>query len=192
MSKCLVPKHEEHALLAPGENPELDDSYLLPGSGIKIYWQMIGEMQWAVAALGRIDLISATVEMVARFRPAPRKGHLEQLQRVYTYLRNYKKTAIKFNVELPDYSHYKVREYNWGHIYHPCKEEIPSGMLEPRGKPVLMTTFVDANLLHDMVTGCSCTGIIHMLNKTPSHRMVYQTPEHSRDSNLFCGSSHCC
>ena len=143
----------------------MDESELLSGPDIKIYWQMIGEMQWAVA-LGRIDLISATVAM-ARFRPAPRKGHLDRLKRLYTYLRNYKKTAIKFNVELPDYSHYEVLPCNWGHIYHPCSEEIPQHMPEPRGKPVLMTTFVDANLLHDMVTGRSCTGIIHMLNKTP-------------------------
>ena len=49
----------------------MDESELLSGPDIKIYWQMIGEMQWAVA-LGRIDLISATVAM-ARFRPAPRK-----------------------------------------------------------------------------------------------------------------------
>ena len=40
-------------------------------------------------------------------------------------------------------------------------------MPEPKGKPVLTTTFVDANLLHDVITGRSCTGIIHMLNKTP-------------------------
>ncbi len=160
-----VPKREIHAPLEPGDHPELDESELLPGPGIKIYWQMIGEMQWAVA-LGRIDLISATVAM-ARFRPAPRTGHLDRLKRVYTYLRNYKKTAIKFNIEMPDYSQYEVLPCNWGHIYHPCSEEIPHNMPEPRGKPILMTTFVDANLLHDMVTGRSCTGIIHMLNKTP-------------------------
>ena len=40
-------------------------------------------------------------------------------------------------------------------------------MPEPRGKPVTITTFVDANLMHDMVTGRSVTGIIHMMNKTP-------------------------
>ena len=37
----------------------------------------------------------------------------------------------------------------------------------PKGKPVLTTSFWDANLLHDIITGRSCTGIIHMLNKTP-------------------------
>eukprot|EP00957_Ditylum_brightwellii_P045002 3414050-Ditylum_brightwellii.AAC.1 len=45
---------------------------------IKKYWQMIGEMQWAVA-LGRVDIIVATMTM-ARFRPAPRQGHLKCLK----------------------------------------------------------------------------------------------------------------
>eukprot|EP00957_Ditylum_brightwellii_P001429 111734-Ditylum_brightwellii.AAC.2 len=40
-------------------------------------------------------------------------------------------------------------------------------MPEPRGKPVMKTTFVDANLLHDVITRRSCTGITHLLNKTP-------------------------
>ena len=161
-----VPNREVHAPLEPGDHPELDDSELLDASGIKQYWQMIGEMQWCVA-LGRIDIISATVTM-ARFRPAPRRGHLDRLKRVYSFLRNYKKTAIKFNTEMPDYSRYKkVEAPNWGHIYHPCGEELPSDMPPAKGKPVMTTTFVDANLMHDILTGRSCTGIIHLLNKTP-------------------------
>eukprot|EP00957_Ditylum_brightwellii_P101256 7715939-Ditylum_brightwellii.AAC.1 len=40
-------------------------------------------------------------------------------------------------------------------------------MPEPCGKPVMTTTFADANLLHDVITGRSCTGIIHLLNKPP-------------------------
>ena len=72
---------------------------------------------------------------------------------------------------MPDYSNYKVEKKNWGHSYHLCQEEIPEDMPEdmpePHRKPVMTTTFVDANLLHDVITGRSCTGIIHLLNKTP-------------------------
>ena len=32
---------------------------------------------------------------------------------------------------------------------------------------MILTTFVDANLLHDQTTGRSVTGVLHMLNKTP-------------------------
>ena len=34
------------------------------------------------------------------------------------------------------------------------------------GKPVVMTTFVEANLYHDLVNGRSVTGILHVFNKT--------------------------
>ena len=35
------------------------------------------------------------------------------------------------------------------------------------GKPVTLTTYVDANLYHDLLTGRSVSGIIHLINKTP-------------------------
>jgi hypothetical protein len=37
----------------------------------------------------------------------------------------------------------------------------------PLGKEVQTTTFVDANLYHDLISGRSVTGILHLLNKTP-------------------------
>lgn len=40
-------------------------------------------------------------------------------------------------------------------------------MPESKGKPVVTTTFVDADLGHCLVTGRSCTGVLHLLNKTP-------------------------
>eukprot|EP00957_Ditylum_brightwellii_P156645 11922278-Ditylum_brightwellii.AAC.1 len=72
---------------------------------------------------------------MARFRPAPRQGHLKHLKGAYCFLHNYKKSAIKFNTEMPYYSNYKVEKKNWGHIYHQCQEEIPEDMPEPCGKP---------------------------------------------------------
>eukprot|EP00957_Ditylum_brightwellii_P016701 1256084-Ditylum_brightwellii.AAC.1 len=86
-------------------------------------------MQWAVA-LGWIDIIAATMTM-ARFRPAPCQGHLKHLKCIYCFFYNYKKTAIKSNTGIPDYSKYKVEKKNWGHIYHLCQEEIPEDMPEP-------------------------------------------------------------
>ena len=37
----------------------------------------------------------------------------------------------------------------------------------PRGKPVIATTYEDANLYHDYLTGRSVTGILHLVNQTP-------------------------
>eukprot|EP00957_Ditylum_brightwellii_P181954 13862248-Ditylum_brightwellii.AAC.1 len=105
-----VPKREVHAPLEQGDHPEIDDSPLLDIEDIKKYWQMIGEMQWAVT-LGRIDIIADTMTM-AIFRPAPCQGHLKHLKCIYCFLCNYKKTAIKFNKEMPDYSNHKVEKKN--------------------------------------------------------------------------------
>jgi hypothetical protein len=57
-----VPKRTVTVPLPENDHPELDDSLLLDENGVKKYWQMIGEMQWAVAFV-HIDLISATVTM---------------------------------------------------------------------------------------------------------------------------------
>ena len=160
-----VPKRKTYSPLEPGDHPELDTSPALDHVNKKHYWSMIGELQWAVS-LGRMDIACATQTM-SRFRPEPREGHLLRLKRIYQYLRTYQNTAIKFNVEMPDYSQYKTTPANWGHVYGDCREDIPSDMPVPKGKPVLTTSFVDANLMHDVTTGRSCTGVIHMLNKTP-------------------------
>ena len=35
------------------------------------------------------------------------------------------------------------------------------------GKSVVTTTYVDANLYHDLLTGRSVTGVLHLINQTP-------------------------
>jgi len=52
-------------------------------------------------------------------------------------------------------------------VYGQVTELLPTGAPEPLGKPVLTTTFVDANLYHDLLTGQAVTGVLHMMNKTP-------------------------
>jgi hypothetical protein len=47
------------------------------------------------------------------------------------------------------------------------KKEIPRDIPKPLGKPVVTVLYVDANLLHCMITGRSVTGILHFLYGTP-------------------------
>jgi hypothetical protein len=47
------------------------------------------------------------------------------------------------------------------------KELIPEDAPKPLGKRVTLTTYVDANLFHDIITGRSVTAILHLINKTP-------------------------
>ena len=76
--------------------------------------------------------------------------------------------TIRLRTELPDYSAIPEKMYDWGYTcYGDAEELIPKDMPKPLGKPVQSTTFVDANLHHDLVSGRSVTGILHLLNKTP-------------------------
>lgn len=74
---------------------------------------------------------------------------------------------IRIHTEEPDYSDIPEKVYDWFYTcYQGAKEEIPKDMPTPKGKGVKITTYFDANLYHDLISGRSVTGILHMLNKT--------------------------
>jgi hypothetical protein len=53
---------------------------------------------------------------------------------------------------------------SWEHsVYGNCKEEIPEDIPEALGKEVILTTYVDANLYHDMITGRAITAVLHFI-----------------------------
>ena len=156
-----------HAPLEPGDHPELDTSDLCNEDEKAKYMSMVGSLQWALS-LGRID-IGAAVMTMSRFRVSPRKGHLDRLKRIYSYLHHFKNSSIKFNVEIPDYTHFDNQwsKPDWVKFYGDGAGVYDDPKLpDAKGNPIVMTTYVDANLLHDYVTGRSCTGVIHLFNKT--------------------------
>ena len=153
--------------LENNDHPELDTTEELDEIGIKKYQSLIGSLQWAVS-LARIDITTAVMTM-SGFRAAPRKGHLERVKRIYGYLSKFKHATIRVRTEEPDYSDIPDPDYDWSHsIYGDVREVKPDDAPAPLGKRVTMTTYVDANLLHDLLTGRSVTGILHLLNKMPS------------------------
>ena len=69
---------------------------------------------------------------------------------------------------MPDYESIPKDNYEWSNtVYGNPKEQIPKDLPTPLGKPVMTTTYVDANLMHDILSGRSVTGILHLVNKTP-------------------------
>jgi len=148
-----------------GDHPELDTSDLLEGDDIKIYQSLIGALQWVIQ-IGRFD-ITTSVMTLSRFRALPRQGHLDRIKRIYGYLRRYRHGKIRISTEVPDYSDIPMKDYDWFYTcYSGAKEEIPQDAPRPLGKGVKTTTFVDANLYHDLISGKSVTGLIHMFNQT--------------------------
>ena len=151
--------------LVKGDHPELDTTEELDADGVKKYQSLIGALQW-VLTLGRLD-IAAAVMTLSSFRASPCAGHLERAKRIYGYLKKMKHAAIRFRVGVPDYSAIPDEEYDWQKsIYGNIRELLPHDAPKAYGPIVIMTTYVDANLCHDFVTGKSVTGIVHLLNQT--------------------------
>jgi hypothetical protein len=152
--------------LEKGDHPELDTTALLDDAQTRIYQSLIGALQWVVQ-IGRFD-VTTSVMTLSRFRAAPRFGHMLRVKRIYGYLSKNRHAIIRVQTEEPDYSDIPEKKYDWEYtVYHGAKEEIPHDMPIPRGKRVKMTSFFDANLYHDLISGKSVTGILHLFNKTP-------------------------
>ena len=111
--------------------------------------------------------ILAQVMSMSRFRLAPKIGHLERMKRIYGYLLKTKHFTIRYHTKKPDYSHLPKQEYEWARtVYGNVIEEIPKDLPKQLGKRVITTALLDANLLHDIVTGKSVTAVLKLFNTT--------------------------
>jgi hypothetical protein len=140
----------------------------LDHNGMKLYQSLIGALQWVVS-LCCFD-ISVAVVTLSHVRIAPHVGHSDRVKKIIDYLRHHPDGGIRFRIDMPTLPHeYKPEtSYSWEYsIYVRLVEGLSSNMLNPLGKMVSTTTFCDANLYHDVVTGRSMTGILHMVKQTP-------------------------
>ena len=114
------------------------------------------------------QLVSTAVMTLSRFRAVPQRGHLERAKRVYGYLSKMRHGKIPVRTEEPDYSNVTQVEQDWAQsVYGDVHEEVPEDAPRPLGKHVVTTTYVDANLMHCLLTGRSVSGILHFVNQTP-------------------------
>ena len=102
------------------------------------------------------------------FRVAPRQGHLDRVKRICGYLAKMRNAMIRTRADEPDYSDLPDLEHDWSRsVYGELSEVLPTDAPLPLGNHVTLTHYVDANLMHDVITGRSVTGILHLVNKTP-------------------------
>ncbi len=107
---------------------------------------------------------------LGQHRAAPHKGHLERLQRICGHLKKHNGAAMRFRAGIPDCSEQDAKHtlQTWEHsVCGNAQEETPSDVPEPKGQPICLTCFWDANLMHDLTTGRSCAGVLHVTNQTP-------------------------
>jgi len=158
--------HNAHSPIVQGNHPELDTSDLLDDANIQICQSLIGSLQWAIQ-IGRFYIATVVMTLLG-FRACPRRGHLDRVERVIGYLSKFKHCVIRIHTDKPDYSKIPKKEYDWFYTcYAGAREGIPEDCPTPRGNSVVTTTYVDANLFHDMISGRSVAGILHLLNMTP-------------------------
>ena len=89
-----LPSTKAKQPLDKNDHPELDTSELLEEEETTIYQSLIGMAQWAIS-IGRFDIQTAIMTL-SSFRAMPRRGHLDQIKRLYGYLRAFKHFKIRF------------------------------------------------------------------------------------------------
>jgi len=151
--------------LERNDHPELDALEEVVADVITQYQSMIGALQWTIS-LSRFDICTAIMTLLC-FHIAPWQGHIDHIKHVYGYLARNPDGVICVRTNEPDYSDIQDIKYDWEcSVYGPISELVPDDVPPPLGKPVIMTTYMDANLYHDLITGCAATGILHLVNSS--------------------------
>ena len=145
--------------------PELDVTPELGRDGHRYYQELIGVLRWAVE-LGRLDIL-LEVSLMSAYLASPREGHLEEVLHIFAYIKQHPKRKIAFDPESPKISSRRFTECDWTDFYKDAEEAIPTNMPKPRGKPVSIHCFVDADLAGNKANRRSQTGILMFVNRAP-------------------------
>jgi Reverse transcriptase (RNA-dependent DNA polymerase) len=157
-TKCYTP-------LATDYRPELETSAELKADGVQYYQELVGVLRWAVE-LGRVDILLET-SLMSTYLALPRSGHLDQVYRMFGYLKMYPKRKLAFDGMHPRISERMFKKYEWQDFYRDATEAIPTNMPVPRGNSMSTHCFVDASHGSDRATRRSQTGILIFCNKAP-------------------------
>ena len=104
---------------------------------------------------------------MSSFRYAPRQGHTKHAKRIYAYLDKTRNMCIQVRTEEPDYSALPDQEFDWEYsVYGEVKKLLPDNAPKTVENYVRLTKYVDANLLHDQLTGRYIKCILNSVNKT--------------------------
>jgi len=76
------------------------------------------------------------------------------------------------------------QQADWSNFYGDVAEELPAKMPVPRGNPVTMSSFVDANHAGNVVTRRSHSGIIIFVQNAPI--IFYSKRQNTVEAATFC------
>ena len=167
-SKGLKFNNRCHTPIQQGYRPELEQSQELDEDGITFFQECIGMLRWAIE-LGRVDIYHE-ISILSSYQAAPRRGHLEQLINIFSYLKKHPKLTLYFDKDLPRYDEALIQGSpieDFKELYRDAEEQLPNNMPPPLGPPVRMTAFVDASHAANRVTRKLHTGFIIFVNRAP-------------------------
>ena len=162
----LKPNIKVHSPLEKSDNSELDALEFLDTDRIQKYQSLIRALQWAVS-LGRLDVSTAAMTM-SSFQVEPRKGHIDRVRIIYSYLVKFKHTTIRIRTEELDMSGLSDQVFDQEEsIYGEVTELLLKDMPQSLGKCITTISYHNTNLFYNAITSRSVTGILQFLNKTP-------------------------
>ena len=173
--------------------PEVDISPELGNANAAYYQSLIGILRW-ICELGRVDITMETSAM-ASMMASPREGHLNQLYRMFAFLKARHNGAMVFDPTVPDINDTLFQREEWSATaYSTKREEIPGNMPTPRGIGFLMRAFVDSDHAGDLITRRSRTGFIIFLNFAPIYwnSKKQGSVETSSFGSEFMALKNCC
>jgi hypothetical protein len=117
---------------------------------------------------GRSDL-SHAVSIMSTYLSCPRLGHLQEVLHIYSYLKTHPSYSLVLNPGDITYAKgtKSMSKEDWSDFYPDAKEEIPTNALKPRGLPVQITAFVDADHAGNLSTRRSHSGILIFVQNAP-------------------------
>ena len=164
-TKCNTPIASNYQL-------ETDTSKELCASNASTFQLFIGIICWIVE-LGRVD-ICCEVSMLSSYIALPRRGHLQQLYHIFSYLKKYHNAEMVFDLSDPilDYSLFDQQDWTSTEFGLSLQEVLPGNMPQAHGLSFIMCAFVDANHASDSISHHSHTGYIIYLDMAPIYWLL--------------------
>ncbi len=154
---------------------------MLDEEDTNFYQSQLSILRWMVE-LGRID-IYINVAMLSSFLVQPRQGHLEAVYCVYGYLKAHHRSTMVYDDGYLNWRDQDFPQYDWTDFYSEATEEHPPNAPPPRGMPIQINVFVDADHASNKITRRSQTGILMYLNKAPI--LWYSKAQKTVESSTF-------
>ena len=128
-----------------------------------------------------LDILTET-SLLSTYLASPRIGHLHQA---------HKRSKIVFDPayvdinddHLPMEERASFKATYMKELYPDATEEIPPNAPKPRGRPLQISCFVDADHARDQVTRRSRTGILIFINKAPI--MLFSKHQNTIETSTF-------